>query len=67
MEATSYIRYLLASGAVWNVNLNDYPGADAILGHAMRRDKGCIPFDASPTLGAVQLPVSIVKAGGCEE
>jgi hypothetical protein len=35
MEATSHIRYLLALGAVWNVNLNDCPGADALFIHAM--------------------------------
>jgi len=36
MEAAPYIRCLLALGAVWNVDLNDCPGADAILSHAVR-------------------------------
>jgi hypothetical protein len=67
METTSYIRYLLASGAVWNVNLNNCPRSDAILCHSMCRDERRLPLDARPTLGAVSLVVPIVKAGGHQE
>src|ERR1700683_2495046 len=67
MEATSHIRRLLALGAVWNVNLNDGSGAETLLSHAMGGDECRLPLDACPTLSAVQLPVSIMKAGGCEE
>jgi hypothetical protein len=35
MEATSYIRYLLALGAVWNIDPNDCSGAETLLSHAM--------------------------------
>jgi hypothetical protein len=35
MQATSYIRRLLALWAVWNVNLNDCSGAETLLSHAM--------------------------------
>ena len=31
MEAASHIRRLLALGAVWNIHLHDYPGANALL------------------------------------
>jgi hypothetical protein len=67
MEATSDIRYLLALGAVWNIHLHDYPGANALLSNAVCRDECHFPFDARPTVGAVRLPVPIVKAGSCEE
>jgi len=67
MEATSYIRYLLASGAVRNVNLNNCPRANAILCHSMCRDERRLPLDARSTLGAVSLVVPIVKAGGHQE
>ena len=67
MEATSYIRYLLALGAVWNINLNNCPRANAILCHSMCRDERRLPLDAHPTLRAVQLLVSIFKAGGHQE
>ena len=67
MEATSYIRYLLALGAVWNIDLNDCPRAHALLSNPMRRDECHLPLDARPTLGAVRLLVPIVKAGGHQE
>jgi len=67
MEATSYIRYFLALWAVWNVDLNNCPRANAILRHSMCRDERCLPLDARPTLGAVSLVVPIVKAGGHQE
>ena len=67
MEATSYIRYLLALGAVWNIDLNDCPRAHALLSNAMRRDECHLPLDARPTLGAVRLLVPIIKAGGHQE
>jgi hypothetical protein len=67
MEATSYIRYLLALGAVWNIDLNNFPRANAILCHSMCRDERRLPLDARPTLAAVSLVVPIVKAGGHQE
>ena len=67
MEATSYVRYLLALGAVWNIDLNNCPRANAILCHSMCRDERRLPLDARATLRAVQLLVSIVKAGGHQE
>jgi hypothetical protein len=67
MEATSHIRRLLALGTIWNVNLNDCSGAETLLRHAMGWDECRLPLDACPTLGAVQLLVSIVKAGGHQE
>ena len=67
MEATSYIGYLLALGAVWNIDLNNCPRTNAILCHSMCRDKRRLPLDAHPTLRAVQLLVSIIKTGGHQE
>jgi hypothetical protein len=67
MEATPHIGFLFALGAVWNINLNDCPGADALLCHAMRRDECRLPLDGRPTLGAVKLFVPTVKAGGHKE
>ena len=67
MEATPHIGFLFALGAVWNINLNDCPGADALLGNAMRRDECHLPLDARPTLGAVSLVGPIVKAAGHKE
>jgi len=50
MEATPHIGFLFALGAVWNINLNDCPGADALLCYAMRRDECRLPLDVRPTL-----------------
>jgi hypothetical protein len=67
MNATSYIGYLLALGAVWNIDLNNYPRTNAITCHSMCRDERRFPLDAHPTPRAVQLLVSIIKAGGHQE
>ena len=67
MEATSPIRFLLALGAVWNVNRNDCPRAYAVLCRAMRRDECRFPLDPRPALGAVHVLVPIFDAGGHQE
>ena len=67
MEATPHIGSLFALRAVWNINLNDCSGAETLFSHSMCRDERCLPPDARPTLRAVQLLVSIIKAGGHQE
>ena len=59
--------YLSHPGAVWNIDLNNFPRANAILCHSMCGDERRLPLDARPTLGAVSLVVPIVKAGGHQE
>jgi hypothetical protein len=67
METTSYIRRLLAPGAVWDIDLNDCPGGNAFLIHAMRRDECRFPLDACPTLGAVHVLIPVFEAGAHQE
>jgi hypothetical protein len=67
MEATSYIRRLLALGAVWNIDLNDCPCANAILCRSMCRDECRLSLDACPASGAVHVLIPVFEAGGHQE